>query len=93
MPIKPPIGQREVDDDPVIKLLQCIDDSSIRHVKGEKRDRMIARLLLGVIADPTHPIGKIVGYEIVRKWFERGGKIPQAVIDYVVKKKRLDKTT
>lgn len=47
---------------------QGFDPLSIR-----ERDRYLVTILLSILADPHHHIGKIVTKNLLKVWFERGG--------------------
>lgn len=40
------------------------------------RDRWLVTIILGLVSDPNHRVGKVVGRRLFKTWIERGGKLP-----------------
>ncbi len=41
------------------------------------RDRWFITIILSLLADPNHHVGKLITRDIVKVWIERGGQIPK----------------
>ncbi len=41
------------------------------------RERLLVAIILGMLSDPNHPVGKHLGRDMLAAWIERGGKVPR----------------
>lgn len=41
------------------------------------RERLLVAIILGMLSDPNHPVGKHLGRYMLAAWIERGGKVPR----------------
>ena len=71
----------QIDADPVETILQLT-----RHLEGLRnakdplevndRDRWLVTLVLELLSDPKHHIGKVIGKQAFKTWILRGGRLP-----------------
>jgi hypothetical protein len=40
------------------------------------RDRLLVTLILALLTDPHHHVGKVITRDLFKTWIERGGKVP-----------------
>ena len=67
--------------DPVDVILAFADHlEGARHPKDVNfiadRDRWFVTLILSLITDPHHHVGKVITRDLFRTWIDRGGKVP-----------------
>lgn len=70
------------EDDPVEIIL-----AFARQIEGARlqrdpmqihdRDRWFVTLILALISDPHHHVGRVVGRHAFKTWIDRGGKVPK----------------
>ncbi len=41
------------------------------------RERLLVAIIIGMLSDPNHPVGKHLGRDLLAVWIERGGKVPR----------------
>ena len=68
-------------NDPVEVILAFAEHlEGSRHPKDVNfiadRDRWFVTLILSLITDPHHPVGKVITRDLFRTWMDRGGKVP-----------------
>jgi hypothetical protein len=66
-------------DDPVNVILAFVEHlaSASRSTKVPvDRERMIITLILALLTDPHHHVGKVITRDLFKTWIERGGKVP-----------------
>lgn len=73
----------DVDLDPVETILQLTARlEGLRNAKDtlsvNDRDRWLVTLVLELLSDPNHHIGKEIGKQAFKTWVERGGRLPGA---------------
>ena len=70
------------ENDPVEMIL-----AFARHIEGSRlkrdplsipdRDRWLIALILALISDPYHHVGRTIGRHAFKTWIDRGGKVPK----------------
>jgi hypothetical protein len=41
------------------------------------RDRWFITLILALVSDPNHHVGRVIGRHLFKTWIDRGGKVPK----------------
>ena len=59
----------------------------LKHIEGHRmrkspmvindRDRLLVTMILSLLADPSHHVGKLITRDIIKVWIDRGGHIPR----------------
>ena len=70
-----------IDQDVVDTILEFAEWVEGRRHKNDTlcvndRDRWFVTIILGLVSDPHHRVGKVVGRRLLKTWIERGGKLP-----------------
>ena len=71
-------------DDPIEIILEALQHIESLRPRNDPladmvdRDRLIVAVVLGLLSDPKHHVGKYVGKSLIRAWIERGGQVPMA---------------
>lgn len=79
-----PINYNKIpkDADPVQVILQFAKRIESERNKNDPlpindRDEWFVALVLGLITDPRHMVGRFVGRAAFKEWIRRGGKVPR----------------
>lgn len=73
----------DLPDDPVEMVMRAIEHydglrSRLDPLKDMMdRERLLVAIILGMLSDPNHPVGKHLGRNAISAWIERGGKVPR----------------
>lgn len=73
----------EPPDDPVELVMQAIEHYDGLRAKLDPlkdlmdRERLLVAIILGMLADPNHPVGQHLGRRLLATWIERGGRVPK----------------
>jgi len=71
-------------DDPIEIIMEALQHIESLRPRNDPlanvvdRDRLIVAVVLGLLSDPKHHVGKYVGKSLIRAWIERGGQVPMA---------------
>lgn len=68
-------------DDPVDLIVEFMATLESKRLKRDPmvindRERWYITILLSLLSDPHHRIGKLVTKDLIRVWYERGGQLP-----------------
>lgn len=50
---------------------------SFNPLESASRDEFLATIILSLVADPNHHVGKTVGRQLFKTWIDRGGRVPK----------------
>ena len=73
----------DIPEDPVEMVMRAIEHydglrSRIDPLKDiMDRERLLVAIIIGMLSDPNHPVGKHLGRDLLAAWIERGGKVPR----------------
>jgi len=70
------------EDDPVEIILAFASQIEGARLKRDPlsipdRDRWLITLILALISDPHHHVGRVIGRHAFKTWIDRGGKVPR----------------
>jgi len=70
------------ENDPVEIILAFARHIEVSRLKRDPlqlhdRDRWFVTLILALISDPHHHVGRIIGRHAFKTWIDRGGKVPR----------------
>ena len=81
--IDPALWTVDLDDpnDPVLRLQRLITQLDALKPKSAttpapERERLLITLVLSVLADPTHPVGQPLARALIKRYLDRGGRLP-----------------
>ncbi len=79
-PTETPLHPAEDPEDPVEVILAFVRHLAQKPTVTKRpldRDRLIITLVLALLSDPHHHVGKKITRDLFKTWIERGGRVPQ----------------
>ena len=76
----PPLHPSDDPDDPVNVILAFVQHLAQKPSVTKApldRDRLMITLVLALLSDPHHHVGKKITRDLFKVWIERGGRVPQ----------------